>query len=69
MLEIYYEAPAAVTASSVVAADVLEAVLSQRLFLTIREQLGASYTATAWIDPMFCSGCRLRRPGVRNPRP
>ena len=53
VLEIYYEAPAAVTASSVVAADVLETALRQRLFLTIREQLGASYTATAWIDPMF----------------
>ena len=53
VLEIYYEAPAAVTPSSVVAADVLETALSQRLFLTIREQLGASYTATAWIEPMF----------------
>ena len=53
VLEIYYETPAEVTPSSVVAADVLETALSQRLFLTIHEQLGASYTATAWIDPMF----------------
>ena len=53
VLEIYHEASAPVTPRWWVAAAVLETALSERLFLTIREELGASYTAAALIDPTY----------------
>ena len=50
VLEIYHEAEIPVTPLGSVAANVLETALSERLFLVIREELGASYTAAALID-------------------
>ena len=50
VLEIYHEADIGVTPLGSVAADVLETALSERLFLVIREELGASYEAAAFID-------------------
>ena len=50
VLEIYYEAERPVTALGAVAAEVLASGLSERLFLVIREELGASYGAGAAID-------------------
>jgi zinc protease len=44
-LEFYHEAHIDVTPLRAVAADVLSTALSDRLFLVIREQLGASYAA------------------------
>ena len=50
VLEIYHEADLEVTPLRAVAADVLSTALSERLFLTIREELGASYSAGAAVD-------------------
>ena len=50
VLEIYHEADIEVTPLRAVAADVLTTALSERLFLTIREELGASYVAGAAVD-------------------
>ena len=50
VLEIYQEADVEVTPLRAVAADVLSTALSERLFLTIREELGASYVAGAAVD-------------------
>ena len=50
VLEIYYEAEVPLTPLGSVAADVLETALSERLFLVIREELGASYAAAALVD-------------------
>ena len=50
VLEIYHEADIEVTPLKAVAADVLSTALSARLFLTIREELGASYSARAVVD-------------------
>ncbi len=50
VLEIYQEAHIEVTPLRAVAADVLTTALSERLFLTIREELGASYVAGAAVD-------------------
>ncbi len=50
VLEIYNEADTEVTPLTAVAADVLEVALSERLFLVIREELGASYVAGASVD-------------------
>ena len=50
VLEIYHEADIEVTPLKAVAADVLSTALSERLFLTIREELGASYSARAVVD-------------------
>ena len=50
VLEIYHEAHIEVTPLRAVAADVLTTALSERLFLTIREELGASYAAGAGVD-------------------
>ena len=50
VLEIYHEAEVEVTPLGAVAADVLATALSERLFLTIREELGASYVAGAAVD-------------------
>ena len=50
VLEIYNEADTEVTPLTVVAADVLEVAMSERLFLVIREELGASYVAGAGVD-------------------
>ena len=50
VLQIHHEAETPVTPLGSVAADVLEAALSERLFSVIREELGASYTAFAQID-------------------
>ena len=50
ILVIYQEADLAVTPLRSVATDVLSTALSNRLFLTIREELGASYTAGARIN-------------------
>ena len=50
VLEIYQEADIEVTPLRAVAADVLSTALSERLFLTIREELGASYSAGAAVD-------------------
>ena len=50
VLEIYQEADIEVTPLRAVAADVLSTALSERLFLTIREELGASYVAGAAVD-------------------
>ena len=50
VLEIYQEAEIEVTPLRAVAADVLSTALSERLFLTIREELGASYSAGAAVD-------------------
>ena len=50
VLEIYHEAHIEVTPLRAVAADVLTTALSERLFLTIREELGASYVAGAAVD-------------------
>ena len=50
VLEIYHEADLEVTPLRAVAADVLTTALSERLFLVIREELGASYVAGAAID-------------------
>ena len=47
VLEIYHEADMAVTPAGVVAAAVLEVALRGRVFLAIREALGASYSARA----------------------
>ena len=49
-LEIYHEADLEVTRRLAVAADVLTTALAERLFLVIREELGASYGAGAAID-------------------
>ncbi|MCY4423262.1 MAG: insulinase family protein [Acidimicrobiaceae bacterium] len=45
VLEIYHEADIELTPLRAVAADVLETALAERLFLVIREELGASYVA------------------------
>ena len=45
VLEIYHEADLEVTPLRAVAADVLGTALAERLFLVIREELGASYAA------------------------
>ena len=50
VLEIYHEAHIEVTPLRAVAADVLTTALGERLFLTIREELGASYVAGAAVD-------------------
>ena len=50
VLEIYHEADIEVTPLRAVATDVLTTALSERLFLTIREELGASYVAGAAVD-------------------
>ncbi len=50
VLEIHYEAERPVTPLGTVAADVLTTGLSERLFLVIREELGASYGAGAAVD-------------------
>ena len=50
VLEIYHEADTEVTPLTAVAADVLEAAMSERVFLVIREELGASYVAGAAVD-------------------
>ena len=50
LLEIYQEADVEVTPLRAVAADALSTALSERLFLTIREELGASYVAGAAVD-------------------
>ena len=50
VLEIYHEADIEVTPLTVVAADTLAAALSERLFLVVREELGASYVAGASVD-------------------
>ena len=50
VLELYQEADVEVTPLRAVAADVLSTALSERLFLTIREELGASYSAGAAVD-------------------
>ena len=50
VLEIYHEAHIEVTPLRAVAADVLSTALSERLFLVIREELGASYGAGAVVD-------------------
>ena len=49
ILVIYQEADLEVTPLRAVATDVLSTALSERIFLTIREELGASYTAGAQI--------------------
>ena len=50
VLEIYQEADVEVTPLRAVAADALSTALGERLFLTIREELGASYVAGAAVD-------------------
>ena len=45
VLEIYHEAELEVTPLRVVAADILGVAMSERVFLVIREELGASYVA------------------------
>ena len=50
VLEIYHEADLEVTRLQAVAADVLTTALGERLFLVIREELGASYGAGAVIN-------------------
>jgi len=50
VLEIYHEAELDVTPLRVVAADILGVALSERLFLVIREELGASYVAGGAVD-------------------
>ena len=50
VLEIYHEADIEVTPLRAVAADVLTTALGERLFLVIREELGASYAAGAAVD-------------------
>ena len=50
VLEIYHEADMEVTPLGAVAADVLTTALGERLFLVIREELGASYGAGAVVD-------------------
>ena len=50
VLEIYHEADLEVTPLGAVAADVLTTALAERVFLVIREELGASYGAGAVID-------------------
>ena len=47
VLEIYHEADMEVTPRRAVAADALTVALSERLFLVVREELGASYVAGA----------------------
>ncbi len=50
VLEIYHEADLEVTPLRAVAADALGVALSDRLFLVIREELGASYVAGGSVD-------------------
>ena len=50
ILELYYEAEGPVTPLGSVAAEVLEAGLTERVFLAVREGLGASYTAGASVS-------------------
>ena len=50
VLEFYNEADMEVTPLRAVAADVLEVAMSERVFLVIREELGASYVAGAAVD-------------------
>ena len=50
VLEIYHEAEVEVTPLRAVAADVLTTALSERVFLVVREELGASYVAGAAIE-------------------
>lgn len=53
ILQLYYEAEAPVTPLGSVVADVLEAGLSNRVLVAIREDLGASYTAGASVGSAF----------------
>ncbi|MYE56997.1 MAG: insulinase family protein, partial [Acidimicrobiaceae bacterium] len=53
VLEIYHEADLEVTPLRAVAADVLGTALAERLFLVIREELGASYIAGGAVDGNF----------------
>ena len=53
VLEIYHESQSPVAPLEAVAADVLGVALSERLFSVAREELGASYTAAALIDPIL----------------
>ena len=53
ILELYYEAAGPITPLGSVVAEVLEAGLSERVFLAIREGLGASYTAGASVSSRF----------------
>ncbi len=50
ILEIYHEADVEVTPLRAVAADVLGTALAERLFLVIREELGASYVAGGAVE-------------------
>ena len=50
VLEVYHEADLEVTPLRTVAADALGVALAERLFLVIREELGASYVAGASVD-------------------
>ena len=46
----YYESPAEFTPKLAVTVDVLQAVLDERVFLTVREELGNTYHAGAYLD-------------------
>ena len=61
LLEIYHESQSPSAPLEAVAADVLEVALSERLFSVAREELGASYTAAALIDPILAP-----RPGYES---
>ncbi len=50
VLQIYHEADLEVTPLTAVAADVLGVALAERLFLVIREELGASYIAGGSVE-------------------
>ncbi len=56
VLEIYNEAEMEVTPLTAVAADVLGTAMSERVFLVIREELGASYVAGAAVDSSSLPG-------------
>ena len=52
VLEIYHESYQPITPQGEVTAALLATALSERLFLLVREELGASYSAAAYIDTL-----------------
>lgn len=53
VFDAYYETEGPVTPAAAVAADVLSTVLNDRLWRVVREDLGASYTAAASVNPVL----------------
>ncbi len=59
ILEMYHETETEYLLSSRVNSDILEAILNDRLFRLVREELGASYVADIWIGGGFVPRHRI----------